>query len=101
MESQLEAPLDLKQISGEAWLSPHHFLRLFKQVYKETPHQYLTRRRIERARRLLLQTEMPVTDICYAVGFESLGSFSWLFRKRVGLSPDQYRKENRVPRISR
>jgi AraC-like DNA-binding protein len=101
MESHLEEALDLRGISSEAWLSPHHFLRLFKQVYNETPHQYLTRRRIERARRLLLRTDMPVTDICYAVGFESLGSFSWLFRKRVGLSPEQYRKESRPPRIIR
>jgi AraC family transcriptional regulator len=101
MESHLEAPLDLRGISAEAFLSPHHFLRLFKQVYKETPHQYLTRRRIERAQRLLLRADLPVTDVCYAVGFESLGSFSWLFRKRVGLSPDQYRKENRLPRPAR
>jgi len=101
MESHLESLLDLKQISAEAWLSPHHFLRLFKQVYKETPHQYLTRRRIERAQRLLLRTDMPVTDVCFAVGFESVGSFSWLFRKRVGLSPDQYRKESRPPRFLR
>ena len=101
MEAHLDSALDLRQISAEAWLSPHHFLRLFKQVYKETPHQYLTRRRIERAQRLLLQSDQPVTDVCYAVGFESLGSFSWLFRKRVGLSPEQYRKESRPPRAGR
>jgi AraC family transcriptional regulator len=101
MEAHLDSALDLKQISAEAWLSPHHFLRLFKQVHKETPHQYLTRRRIGRAQRLLLRTDWPVTDICYAVGFESLGSFSWLFRRRVGLSPEQYRKEHRIPRFSR
>lgn len=101
MESHLDRTLDLGQISAEAWLSPHHFLRLFKQVYHETPHQYLTRRRIERAQWLLVHTELPVTDVCYAVGFESLGSFSWLFRKRTGFSPDQYRKENRRPRFLR
>lgn len=101
MESCLEAPLDLRQISGEAFMSPHHFLRLFKHVFKETPHQYLTRRRIERAQRLLIQTDLPVTEICYQVGFESLGSFSWLFRKRVGQSPDQYRRERRVRRFVR
>jgi AraC family transcriptional regulator len=101
MESHLDAPLDLRRISAEAFLSPHHFLRLFKQVFKETPHQYLTRRRIERAQRLLLRTEMPVTDVCFAVGFESLGSFSWLFKKRTGLSPEQYRKANAVSRYLR
>ncbi len=101
MESHLDGTLDLKRIAGEACMSPHHFLRLFKQVYGETPHQYLTRRRIERAQRLLLQTELQVTDICFAVGFESLGSFSWLFRKRVGLSPDQFRKMARPPRFMR
>jgi len=101
MEAHLEAALDLRQISGEAWLSPHHFLRLFKEVFGETPHQYLTRRRIERAQRLLAGTDLAVTDICYAVGFESLGSFSWLFHRRVGMSPGQYRQQNRIGRFIR
>lgn len=92
MEANLSQPLSIPHIADAACFSPYHFQRCFRMVFHETPHQYLTRRRLERARRLLLQTDMPVTEICYAVGFESLGSFSWLFRQRVGLSPEQFRR---------
>lgn len=95
MEAGLNSALTLPAIAAAACLSPHHFLRLFKQVFKETPHQYLTRRRMERAQRLLLQTEDSITDICFSVGFESLGSFSWLFRKKTGYSPEQFRNYHR------
>jgi transcriptional regulator GlxA family with amidase domain len=67
----------------------NHFMRTFKQALHQTPQQYLTRIRLERAQELLAQ---PVTDICFAVGFESLGSFSWLFRQRIGLAPEAYRR---------
>src|SRR5262249_54058716 len=70
MEAGLFEPLTLNGIAQAAWMSPHHFLRLFKATFGETPHQYLTRRRIERARNLLVRTEMPVADICSSVGFE-------------------------------
>jgi AraC family transcriptional regulator len=95
MEAGLDKPLTIPQIAGEAWFSPHHFLRQFKQAFGETPHQYLTRRRLERAQMLLRTTEMRITDICSQVGFESLGSFSWLFRQRLGQSPEQYRLDQR------
>ncbi|MBA3357135.1 MAG: helix-turn-helix transcriptional regulator [Pyrinomonadaceae bacterium] len=78
-----------------ACLSPNHFLRTFKQAFHQTPHQYLTRIRLEHAQGLLAQTNQPVTDVCFAVGFESLGSFSWLFRQRVGLAPEAYRRAKR------
>ena len=64
-------------------------------MFHETPHQYLTRRRIERAQDLLLQSDMTVTNICLDVGFESLGSFSTLFRRHLGISPERYRTQNR------
>jgi AraC-like DNA-binding protein len=92
MDSHLDRGLTLPEIAGEACFSPHHFLRTFKQAFHETPHQYLTRRRIEWAQRLLARSSLSVTDICGAVGFESLGSFSWLFRQRVGVSPEAYRR---------
>ena len=95
MEASLEKPLTLADIAQVAWFSPFHFLRLFKQVFGETPHQYLIRRRLDRAKALLLQSNLPVTEICYAVGFESLGSFSTLFRREVGLPPAQFRKAKR------
>lgn len=94
MNASLKQPITLSQIAEVAWLSTHHFLRLFKQTFHETPHQYLTRKRIERAKHLLAHTDLSVTDVCLEVGFESLGSFSWLFRRRVGVSPETFRLQN-------
>lgn len=95
MEDNLNRQIGLQDIAAEAFLSPHHFLRLFKEVFRETPHQYLTRRRIEQAQELLMSTNKTVTEICAAVGFQSLGSFSWLFSSRLGVSPVQYRSQRR------
>jgi AraC family transcriptional regulator len=78
-----------------AGLSPNHLLRMFKQAFGQTPHQYLTARRLERARHLLAHTDQPVTEICLSVGFASLGAFSWLFHRRVGVSPAEYRRQTR------
>ena len=102
MEAALGKPIGVTDIASVACFSPFHFLRSFKQVFRETPHQYLTRRRIERAQDLLLQTDLSVTNICIEVGFESLGSFSTLFRRNTGVSPERYRLQNRIapPRSS-
>jgi transcriptional regulator GlxA family with amidase domain len=86
-----DRPLDLAQISNQACLSRYHFLRLFRQAFNRTPHQYLTQKRIERAKELLTTSELTVTDVCFEVGFESLGSFSSLFHKHVGHAPIVYR----------
>src|SRR6185503_20097450 len=72
----LDQPITVNEMAGVACLSPNHFLRTFKQAFHQTPHQYLTRVRIERAQSLLTQTNQRVTDVCLAVGFESIGSFS-------------------------
>jgi AraC-like DNA-binding protein len=74
-----------------AHLSPYHFHRMFKSAFQQTPMQFLQDCRLASARRLLKATDQRVTSICFAVGFESLGSFSTLFRRRLGLSPRQYR----------
>lgn len=95
IHANLEKPLPLEEIAREACLAPHHFLRLFKSVFHVTPHQYLTSQRLERARYLLQKTDMQVTEICMSVGFESLGSFSWLFRKHFGYPPSSLRKFSR------
>ncbi len=84
-------PLTLDDLAGVAFLSPNHFLRTFKAAFHQTPHQYLTAKRLEQARRLLRHTDLSVTEICLAVGFESLGSFSSLFRRQIGLSPQAFR----------
>ena len=88
-------PLSLDQISAQACFSRYHFLRLFRQVYEQTPHQYLVKRRIEKAKELLRADNLRVTDVCFAVGFQSLGSFSTLFQKKVGHAPVTYRAKAR------
>lgn len=85
-------PVKLPDISAQANLSPYHFLRVYRQTYGETPHEFLTRLRIERAKTLLAKGDHNVTEACFEVGFSSLGSFSTLFAHRVGLSPSEYRR---------
>ena len=86
-----DQPLDLERIAGAASFSRYHFIRLFKQAFDQTPHQYLMRRRIEQAKALLSAGELSVTEVCFAVGFQSLGSFSTLFHRSVGQPPKLYR----------
>jgi AraC-like DNA-binding protein len=69
---------------------------LFAGAFGETPHEFVTRRRIEEAKKLLLRDGDSVTEICFAVGYESLGSFSTRFRSLTGLSPASFRREARV-----
>ena len=87
--------LSLDQISSQACFSRYHFLRLFRQAFNKTPHQYLIQRRIEKAKELLRSRGLSVTDVCFEVGFQSLGSFSSLFRRCVGHAPINYRKRER------
>jgi AraC-like DNA-binding protein len=86
-------PLDLDAMAGEAGYSRFHLARAFKAAYGETPRTYLTRRRIERAKTLLRTANLSVTEICFLVGFASLGSFSARFRDLVGRSPSDYRDD--------
>jgi AraC-like DNA-binding protein len=88
-------PLSLDQISSKACFSRYHFLRLFRQAFNKTPHQYLIERRIEKAKELLGSENIRVTDVCFEVGFQSLGSFSSLFHKYVGHPPVTYREKVR------
>ena len=90
MDEHYHEPITLEQISQKAFLSRFHFHRLFSQVYRKTPHQYLTQRRMEKAKDLLEENK-TVTDVCNEVGFESLGSFSVLFKKEIGFAPQYYR----------
>jgi AraC-like DNA-binding protein len=77
-------PLSLNEIAGVAGLSKYHFLRLFRATYGITPMEYVSQRRIERAQDLLRTTNLTVTEVCFMVGFSSLGSFSSRFRRLVG-----------------
>lgn len=87
--------LTIDDIASVAGLSPYHFIRKFKDAFGRTPHNYLRQIRLEKAQALLIHSEQSVTDICYAVGFQSLGSFSTLFQNHFGLSPRASRKQAR------
>ena len=84
--------IDLNNIADEACFSKFHFIRLFKKIYTRTPHQYLTRVRIEKAK-LLLSKDFAVSEVCYAVGFDSISSFTGLFKRAVALTPSAYQKQ--------
>ena len=86
-----DLPLDLEQIASQASFSRYHFLRLFRNAFDQTPHQYLIQLRIERAKTLLAAGDLSITEVCFAVGFQSLGSFSALFHRCVGYPPKQHR----------
>jgi AraC-like DNA-binding protein len=81
--------IDLDNIADEACFSKFHFIRLFSSVYKKTPHQYLSSVRIEKAKQLLT-TDLDVAGVCYAVGFESVSSFTGLFKRMTGETPAAY-----------
>jgi AraC family transcriptional regulator len=83
--------ITLEEIAAIACLSSSHLLRTFKQAFGQTPHQFLITERLRQTCQLLVSTKRSITDICLEVGFESLGSFSWLFRRRFGLSPKTFR----------
>jgi len=86
------APLNLEAMAAESGYSKYHFARGFSAAYGETPRAYLTRRRMERAQDLLRAANLSVTEICFLVGFESLGSFSSCFKQLTGKSPSGYRE---------
>jgi AraC-like DNA-binding protein len=92
LASRIDEPLHLADAAREACLSPFHYHRLFAHTFGETPHEFVTKLRIDRAKRLLARDQLPVTEVCFAVGYESLGSFSTLFRTMVGYSPSAYRR---------
>jgi AraC-like DNA-binding protein len=84
-------PLAVADLAAAAGLSPAHFSRRFKETFGESPHQYLLTRRLERAAALLIATDWTVADICFAVGAQSLGSFTVSFHRMFGLAPLAYR----------
>ena len=91
MDRDYAQPLDVPAMAKAALMSPAHFSRQFRAAYGETPYSYLMTRRIERAKTLLRRGDMSVTDVCFAVGCTSLGSFSARFSELVGESPTAYR----------
>lgn len=87
----------VREIAGAVGLSPYHFIRQFSALFGATPHQVRTRARLDRAK-ALLAAGTAVTDVCMEIGFSSLGSFSTLFTRRIGVAPSAYRRAVQVPR---
>ena len=104
LAARIDEPVRLADAAREAFLSPFHYHRLFAHTFGETPHEFVTKLRIDRAKRLLARDQLPVTEVCLAVGYESLGSFSTLFRTMVGYSPSAYQRAVRrifpVPQLA-
>lgn len=92
----LDQKLPLGQVAREAQLSPGQFIRAFKAVFGQTPHQVRIDARLDLAKRLLITDAASVTDVCAAAGFASLGTFSHVFTRKVGLSPSAFRREART-----
>jgi transcriptional regulator GlxA family with amidase domain len=97
MDRAYAEPLDIPSLARIAYVSESHFIRSFRAAFGETPNRYLQRRRVERAMFLLRSTDRSVTDICMAVGFSSLGTFSRVFRDIVGETPSQHRRRGPLP----
>lgn len=94
MDREYAQPLDVPALARTAFMSPAHFSRRFREAYSETPYSYLMTRRIERAKALLRRGDLSVTDVCFAVGCTSLGSFSARFTEIIGETPSAYRARN-------
>jgi AraC-like DNA-binding protein len=93
LESSFHEPLSVADVARVACLSPYHFQRMFQAAFAQSPMRYLQGRRLRAACRLLAETDLDITSVGLQVGFESLGSFSWLFRRKLGKSPRQFRRQ--------
>lgn len=91
MDREFAKPLDVPALASAALMSTAHFARSFRKAYGETPYSYLMTRRIERAQTMFRTTDMTVTEVCFAVGCTSLGSFSSKFTEVVGVNPAAYK----------
>ena len=100
MQEQMAEDLSLEAMAQQAAMSPHHFLRIFRQLTGIPPVRFLNAIRLEEAKKLLLTTERSVTDICADVGYKSLGTFTTRFTQLVGLSPGQFRTLGRAFTVS-
>ena len=93
MDREYAQPLDLEALARGANMSAGHLSRQFRRAYGESPYSYLLTRRIERAMALLQRGDLSVTEVCYAVGCESLGTFTTRFTELVGMPPGAYRRQ--------
>lgn len=94
MEANFDDNITLEDMAAVANMNSQHFLRMFRQVYRTTPHQYLMGVRLEKAKQLLRDGLISVSEVCDAIGFESVSSFSLLFKKSFGLAPAQFSRQS-------
>jgi AraC-like DNA-binding protein len=92
IEDNFNQPLSLEELSGIAAMNRQHFLRLFTRLFGKTPHQYIIDRRIAEAKHLLTNHDVPILEVCLAIGWDSVGTFSHLFKQRTGQTPGEFRK---------
>ena len=95
IDNHFSENIDLENISDEAYFSKFHFIRLFKSIYQKTPHQYLTHVRIEKAKSFL-DGPSKVSETCLLVGFDSITSFTALFKKSEGITPSEYQRQSHL-----
>lgn len=93
LDREYAQPLDVEQLARDAHMSAGHLSRRFRAAFGESPYSYLMTRRVERAMALLRRGDLSVTEVCWAVGSSSLGTFSTRFTELVGMSPGRYRRE--------
>lgn len=99
IDREYSSPLDVAALARGVGLSAGHLSREFRAAYGESPYRYLMTRRIERAMTLLRRGDLSVTEVCFAVGYGSLGTFTTRFTELVGLSPGRYRREGGGPLV--
>jgi AraC-like DNA-binding protein len=95
IDEPFQSSVDIGRMARRAGMSRYHFIRCFSETFLQTPHQYLRQRRLERAKLLLTRDKLSVTEICFEVGFEGVGSFSALFSRYTGATPTAYRRRQR------
>lgn len=91
IDDNFASEIKIEDAAKIACMSNFHFIRLFKTVFEDTPYKYIAQKRLSRAIDLVMKTDIPITEVCFSVGFSSLSSFSWLFKQKYGISPETMR----------